>query len=306
MSFSKCLFIAAASVAMTGVAFADDPPADPPAGGDAGTPPPPDGSVAAPPAAATGGLPALTNAKGKILVTGSTATINLSTDAVGKPISLAPAVYYGISDKLTVGLTHDGGNTMWNPRPAFRTITIVEPITGTAVTAAAGAGICLTGEENGCNKLYDNVGADALFSLAAGKFSAAAHGGIDVFSIDEGTLALRAGLLGRYELAPKMALTFDPRIVIPLTDRDFLGESIDVPVHFWYMANDKLGVYGSTGIAGAFDGFGDTFTVPLGAGAMYKLNEQMGVGGNFFFLNLLGNEGGTDARALGLNFLWHN
>lgn len=305
MSLSKCLFIAAASVAMTGVAFADDPPADPAAGE---TPaPPPDGTAATPPAAAApGAMPALTNAKGKIVVTGSTATINLSTDAVGKPISLAPAIYYGVSDKLTVGLTHDSGNTMWNPRPAFRTFTIVEPITMTTITAAGGSGICLTGEENGCNKVYDNVGADVLFGLATGKFSAAAHGGVDVFSIDEGTLVLRAGLLGRYELAPKMALTFDPRIVIPLTDRDFLGESIDVPVHFWYMANDKLGVYGSTGIAGAFDGFGDTFTVPLGAGAMYKLNDKMGVGGNFFFLNLLGNDGGTDARALGLNFVWQN
>lgn len=305
--FSKLFFLAAAAgAAMTNVALADEAKPD-----ETAPTPPPDGSMPAPAvkvdATAATGMPGLTVPKGKILIAGSTLVINMSTDAVGKPITLAPSVSYGVSDDLTVGLTHDGGNTMWNPRPGLRTITIANPlVTGESITAAAGAGICLTGEENGCNKFYDNVGVDALFNVAKGKFSAAVHGGVDVFSIDQGTLTLRAGLLGRYDLGPKMALAFDPRITVPLTDRDVLGEAIDIPVHFWYMANDKLSVFGSSGIAGPFDGFGDAFTVPLGAGAMFKVNEKMAVGGNFFFLNLLGSNGGADARALGGNFVWHN
>ena len=45
--------------------------------------------------------------------------VNMSADAVGKPFSIAPDIYYGVSDKLSVGLTHD-------------------------------TGLCLAGEENGC------------------------------------------------------------------------------------------------------------------------------------------------------------
>lgn len=243
---------------------------------------------------------------GHILIAGSTLNINLSADAVGKPISLAPAVYYGVSNKLVVGLTHDGGSTPISPRPGIRVISItipnpIDPTMSTTVTGAGGAGICLTGEDNGCGKVYDNVGADALFSVAEGKTALAVHGGLDVFSFDPNLLLqLRAGVLGSFAASDKLSIVFDPRISIGLTERDFNKESIDVPVWAWFKVNPKIGAYVHTGIAGPLDGFGDAFRVPVNVGGTFQANDKLGIGADFSFLNLLGKGSTADARMLGL------
>lgn len=304
----KALFIAVSSLATTGVALAqgegdeeeatEEAPSDdaapeemPEAGGDG------DGG------AAPGAGPApLTLGAGKIVIGGSTVNINLSADAVAKPFSLAPSVWYGVNEKLTVGLTHDGGSTQWTPRPALRTFTI--DVLGTPFTAAAGAGICLTGEENGCPKVYDNVGVDALYALKEGKFSLAAHPALDIFSFDPFALSLRAGVLGRYMASDKIAVVFDPRLKIGLTERDFNKEALDIPVWLWYAVNDKVGAYVHTGISGPLDGFGDAFSIPVQVGANFTVNEKLTAGADFSFLNLLGKGSTADSRALGLRVIY--
>jgi hypothetical protein len=290
---SKVLMIAAASLAMTGIALAEEPAATEPAPADA-TPAPAEPAAAPAPAMAAPSATALTLGKGKIVIAGSTLNVNLSASAVGKPVSLAPSVNYGVSDKLTIGLSHDGGTTQFTPRPAV------------------GAGICVTGKDNGCGKVYNNLGIDALFSLAAGKFSVAAHPGLDIRSLDPLTMSLRVGVLGRYEVAPKVAIVFDPRLSIGLNKRDgatdpttgiTIGgnkEQLDIPVYAWFVASDKLGAYVSTGINGPLDGFGDAFTVPVGVGATFKASEKLSVGGDFFFFNLLGKNSSADFRFLGI------
>lgn len=292
----KALFIAATSIATTGIAFAQDadPPADPPV---EATPPPTTDAAAAAPA----GLPSLTLGKGKILIAGSTLNINLSADAVGKPVSIAPSIWYGVNEKLTLGVTHDGGSTQWSPRPAFRTISIPAAPPLPAITASAGAGICLTGEENGCNKVYDNIGIDALYGLKHGKFSLAAHPALDVFSFDPFALKLRVGVLGRYMATDKVAIVFDPRIGFGLTERDAGNkEVLDIPLWVWFSVNEKLGAYVSTGINGPLDGFGDAFSVPLQVGASFMVNAKLTAGLDFAFTNLIGKNGDADGRALGL------
>lgn len=318
---SKTLFVAAALLAApVSSALAQDAPPDgeQPAGGEGGegmggegmggeemgggeaapvdaTQPPPD-TGAAP--AAMGAGPSLVVEKGKIQIMGSTLNINLSSDAVAKPVFLAPAVYYGVNEKLSVGLTHDSGTTMWTPRPGLRFTTI--DILGTPVQVAAGSGICITGEENGCPKVYDNIGLDALYSIKAEKFSLAAHGGLDVFSFDPMILQLRAGVLGRYMASDKIGIVFDPRVRIGLTERDFNKEAVDIPVWFWFHANEQLAAYVHTGLSSTFENFGDNLIVPVGVGANYSVNDKLMVGGDFHFVNLLGEGGTADARILGI------
>ncbi len=289
---SKLFMIAAASMAMTGTALAEDAPAtvegeaavgvevsgEATVDAGAGTTPAVTGEMDV-----EAGVAGLTLGAGKIVIAGSTFNMSLSKDAVAKPFSLAPSVWYGVSDKLTVGLTHDRGTTMLTPRPI------------------PGAGICLAGKENGCGKVYNNIGVDALFALAAGKFSVAAHPGLDILSFsDPSVIALRVGVLGKYEIAPKIAIAFDPRISIGLTERDLNKESIDIPFFLWFAASEKIGAYVSTGIAGPLDGFGDAFVVPVGLGANFKASEKLSIGGDFLFGNLLGNGSSADSRALGL------
>ena len=308
---SKLLFAATAALALpASTAFAQDggdPATDPTATGTEGTEagaetpvPPADPAMGdpAPDPTSAATVSALTLGAGKILIAGSTVNIGLFPDNAGKPISLAPSVWYGVNEKLTIGVTHDGGATMWTPRPALR-FTVID-IGGIQVPAAAGAGICVTGEDGGCPKVYDNVGLDALFGLKNEKFSLAAHPGLDVFSFDPLVLQLRLGVLGRYAVNDKINLVFDPRIAIGLTERDFNKERIDIPVWFWFQANPQLGVYAHTGINGSLDGFGDTYAVPLQLGGNFAVNQQLTVGADFSFVNLLGNGGGTDAKMIGL------
>ncbi len=294
---SKVLMIAAASMAMTGTAFADDPAPD--AGGGAS------GEASAGAGASVGaggatvgagaevgvegnamvaGANSLTLGAGKILIAGSTFNMSLSAGAVGKPFSLAPSLYYGVSDKLTLGVSHDGGTTTFSPRPA------------------PGAGICLAGKKNGCEKPYNNIGFDALFGLAQGKFSVAAHPGVDILRISDPLLvSLRLGVLGRYEVAPKFAIVFDPSLRLGLTKRD-LGnkEFLNVPVYAWIVATPKVGVYATTGIAGPTSGFGDGYTIPVGAGATFASSEKLSIGADFLFTNLAGKGSSADGRALGV------
>ncbi len=302
---SKILF-AATLVAAPMTAFAQDPPADPATGdgtgeptGDAtgdGTTPPV--TTEAPMDAAPATMPGLTLMKGKIVIGGETLNIGLFPDNVGKPISIAPSIWYGVSDKLTVGVTHDGGTTMWTPRPALGFAT--GSILGVPVVLPSGVGICVSGEEGFCGKVYNNISVDGLFSIKAEKFSLAAHPALDVSNFDPLILSLRVGVLGTYSASEKITVAFDPRIKIGLTERDFNKEAIDVPVWLWYHLNEKMGVAVNTGISGPLDGFGDAFFVPVGLNFTYKANEKLSVGGDFSFLNLIGKNGSADSRMLGL------
>src|SRR5262249_36536911 len=67
--------------------------------------------------------------------------INASNDHVGKPISIAPDLYYSATDRLQFGIVHQGPMG-WQALP--------------------GVGLCVTGTDNGCPHLYDNVGFDIM------------------------------------------------------------------------------------------------------------------------------------------------
>lgn len=297
---SKALFIAACSLATTGVAFAQDDAAEEPAPEE--MPPEPMGDDdATPPVDPPVDAPPLTLAKGKFVIAGSTLNISLSADAVGKPISLAPSVWYGVDDKITVGLTHDGGTTPWSPRPGVLSLPSVD-LMGNATTISIGRGICLTGDEGGCVSAYDNVGFDALYGLKQGKLTVAAHPGLDIVSFDPFALALRLGVLGRYMVDSKISIVFDPRLQLGITERDAGNkEGIDLPVWGWYAIDAKLSAYVHTGLGGVFDGFGDNFSIPLIVGGNYVVNEKLTAGVDLGFTRL---NDGVDGRVLGLRVVY--
>jgi hypothetical protein len=312
MKLSKILLAAAATAAMTGTAFADDPPADPNAGGASGTVEAgagvsvnPDGTPVAADANLAVGVYTkatwptafntrpITLAKGMVEIQGDI-FINLSKDNVFKPFAIAPDIYYGVDDKLTVGLTH-------------------------------GIGLCLTGEENGCAKVYNDFGLDALFMLQRKpNMEIAAHGGLDVNAIDPFTLALRVGALIKYTTG-KIGIFIDPAITIGITERDgavdpitmvAVGgnkETISLPIAVRFQSSDKLNVFGRVNLGGIstvnpqgggapFDGFGDAFAVGIAVGALFTVNPKLDVGGElvlpFLFGSDLANDIGVDARGL--------
>jgi len=299
---SKVLFTALAVTALGGTAFAQDPPEGAEGGGEAA--PEPEPAITEEP-----GTPEvfftkltwpqsfnerpLTLAKGMIEIRGDV-FVNLSKDAAGEPISIAPDVYYGVSDKLSVGLTHN-------------------------------LGICITGEDGGCAKVYNDVGLDALFSLKRDMaMELAAHVGLQANTLDPFALALRAGVSVKY-ITGKIGIYADPFLQIGLTEREPEAapmtialpnkEAIGIPVTIAYQANMKLNAFLRTGLSGfsvgsnvgaaPFDSFGDLYTIPVGIGALYAVSNKLDVGAVFNLPILVGGSAwedvsGVDARTLEL------
>jgi hypothetical protein len=212
----------------------------------------------------------LTLAKGMLEIGGDTVRINLSSDAVAKPIAFLPSIYYGVNDKLSVGIAH--------------------PVNG----------ICISGEENGCAKVYNDVAIDALYGLMTkGTFLLTAHGGIPISSLsDPFVMGINLGVLGQLTVS-KLAILFDPRITVGITERDAGNKQfIGVPVWFRYQVNPQLNPYLYTGIFGPTESFGDFYAIPIGVGVLYAVNNRLDVGGEFQFPNLAGKGSTADGRVL--------
>jgi hypothetical protein len=211
--------------------------------------------------------------------------IGLSKGAGGKPLSLPVDVYYGVNEKLTLGLTHSYG--------------VVQAV----LPYRPGLGICLSSEAY-CAKVYDNIGFDAIFQLMPGVIQLAGHGGLDVLSFDPMMLSLRLGVLFQAPLATNIAIMADPRIWIGLTERDFNKEALWLPLAVQFWINPMIRVSGRTNLGGPLEDFGDFYFGSLGAFAGFGLTDMIEAFVSFDFTNLYGKNGSADFRALviGANF----
>jgi len=255
-----------ALTSVVGVAAADDQDVTPISGA-------PDGLVAV--------SRGLQGPKGLLSVRVAVA-MNLSSDLVGKPISIAPDIYYSLSDKLQIGLIHTGP-MHWQTKP--------------------GAGLCVTGKDNGCPNVYDNVGFDAMYGLIySDKLHLSAHATFYVLSIDQSFTAVGLGLAGKYHFNDKVSLFFDPQVLPVLSDRDLLDDGLFVPLEVQLQAAEPTTVKLLTGINGSLQAFGDTYEVPVGIGIVQNISESLDVGVRFSFDNLLGKVpdgvGRADQRSL--------
>jgi hypothetical protein len=202
--------------------------------------------------------------------------INLSKGAAGEPISIAPDLYYGVSDKLQLGLLHTDP-TGWQSRP--------------------GVGLCLTGKDGGCPKAYDNIGFDLLYALGSGSFPISAHGSVFLDSFDPMTTHLALGVAGKAHFTDRVALLFDPKLAIALDSRDTNKDVLYVPLELQFQLAPPTILKVLTGIAGTTSGFGDTYQVPLGLGLLQNLNKHFDLGARFSFDNLLGKQPADVGRA---------
>jgi len=211
--------------------------------------------------------------------------INLSSDLAGKPISLAPDLYYSATDKLQFGLLHEGPMG-WQARP--------------------GVGLCLTGENNGCpNGVYDNVGLDMMYGVAFGDFHMSTHTSLFVSSFDPKWLMnLALGAAAKVHLGTRFALLLDPKVAIALTERDTQDDAIYIPVELQLQAGASTTLKLLTGLSGGLSTFGDSYEIPVGFGVLQNLTRHFDLGLRFSFDNLLGHEttgvGRADTRSLAL------
>lgn len=211
--------------------------------------------------------------------------IDLTKDAVGKPISLAPDIWYGVTDDLTLGLVHSTTGS-------------------TGLLGGVGDSLCLTGKDNGCEHLYKNVGLDARVRLMA---PLSFDGGIYINDIDPFQLAIKLGLDGRWRFG-KAYIEATPNIFIGLTNRgdDMTvsgrnGETLVIPVTGAYEVVDHLTLALQVGAVIPFENTGDTYRIPLSIAGRYQINDNLGVGLAFTLLGVAGGDAlphGIDGRVL--------
>lgn len=208
--------------------------------------------------------PGLTLPKGKINVAVNV-EINMSADKVGKPISISPDVSYGVTPDLTVAVVHS-----------------LYALTG--FRARAGGGLCVTGTDNGCANLYDNVGVEGWYSVARGPTSVAVGGGFHAISLDVGIYDVKVGAKLRHVMG-KIGVHVLPTVLVAATKRDDVGkDSLWVPVLATYKATRELTVGLGTGIKALdLSAFGDTWEVSLGAVATYAIDPATTVGASWIF-----------------------
>lgn len=244
------------------------------------------------PTASAAGVERLTLPKGR-LVLDAALTINLSDGAVGKPISISPDLWYGVDDKLTVGLVHTAAGS-------------------TGFLGGVGGSLCLSGSDNGCADVYNNVGLEARYELKPGtpELSWVLDGGVYALATDPFTLAVKLGAIGRWH-KDKLAVEASPNLFIGVTERTSggeggttevttNGETLYLPVTGIYTVAPKIAVAAQLGLVLPFEETGDTYRVPLSLGAHYTVDESIVANVAFSLPALIGGGEGTgaDARVL--------
>jgi hypothetical protein len=213
--------------------------------------------------------------------------INTSKGSVGKPVSLAPDIYYAVTDSLQLGLLHNGPMG-WLTRP--------------------GAGICFNGKPSCPNGIYDNVGFDALYGLAFGDFHFSLHGSYYVLSFSGDTpMQVALGAASKLHFGDNFAIFLDPQFGIAVNSRDTNKDMFYMPLELQYQVVPPVSFKLLTGVLGQLSAFGDTYQVPVGLGVIGNISEAIDLGLRFSFDNLLGHipPGSTRTTLSSLSALMH-
>ena len=124
--------------------------------------------------------------------------MNLSSGAAFKPVSITPDLWYGVNDDVTIGLVHSG-------------------VGATGFLDGVGNSLCITGSDNGCGHVYNNVGLDGRIRITK---PWAVDVGLFINSIsDPFQLAAKLGIDGRWTWN-KVSLELQPSFFLGLTNRE--------------------------------------------------------------------------------------
>jgi hypothetical protein len=227
----------------------------------------------------------LTLATGMIGISGNLVA-DISTNNWGKPIWLTPHVYYGVSDKLTVGVTGNPQADFFPSRGGFclSSAAYCEPAGGKAI-------------------IPNNLSLDLLFSFnRAAMMEVAFHGGLDLVAIDPFAAAARAGLLFKVRFNEMVALMADPSVRAGITQRDAGNtEFLSVPIRVGAQLHPQLNAGLITGVTGFLRNFADSYQVPVGLSMLAALNERIDAAFNLTFPAVVAAGGSSfDFRSVAL------
>ncbi len=235
--------------------------------------PAPEVAVPAPVAAPAGEAGSLTLPAGAFQGT-LPVVLNLSKDAVLKPVWIPLDLRYGVTNELTVFVAH----------------------TAMGQSLASGGGVCLGGTDRNCTKFYNSLAIGGLYSLLnSSGLELAGLVALDLRSLDPMYLAADVGVSLRYVAAP-LTVTVTPIFGIGLNKRDENNkEMISVPVQVAFQATPELNVFLDSGIISPTKDFGDNYVVPVGIGAGYAVQPGLTVGAEFMLTSVVTGKPNNEA-----------
>lgn len=196
-----------------------------------------------------------------------TAEVNLSTRAIGEPISLAPDIWYGVDDRLTLGVVHSAG--------ALSQLEV-------------GGGVCVGGAAHGCEQAYSESGVDGRWSIVAGEWSAAARVRVVVRRWSPILPSVRLGALARWQRG-RVSITADPYLQLGLAHIDQGNRNqIQLPVWLAIAPGARWSVYLHTGVGGEIAVFSDAWAVPIALGARVSITPRVDLAAEGGFVRALG------------------
>jgi hypothetical protein len=203
---------------------------------------------------------------GKFFVQGF-AEVSLSKDAAFEPFSIAPDLWYGVSDLITVGLLHSARAS-------------------TGLYGGVGNGLCLTGEEGGCPDVYGNIGIDGRYHFYRGSgITLSAEGGLFAGPFDPFTAALKLGVVGRWQ-SGSLAVDLAPNVFVGLSEREpeegvdvAIGtnnkETLHLPLTALYLLSTQIGLAFQLGAVVPVEDAGELYTFGVSIGGQYMLSSRM-------------------------------
>ena len=193
--------------------------------------------------------------------------VNLSKNAVAKPVFIPIDLRFGVTDQLEIFVNH--------------VIPGASPAMGSGPFPAAG--LCLGGTSRKCPKGYNNVNVGGQFSFVkASGFEAAGLLALQFkqFSPDM-LMAVDVGASVKYTISP-VSIRATPQVAISVNKRGPENkESIAFPVQIAVQAAPQIAAFLDTGLGGPVDHFGDFYIVPIGIGANVLVTHGIDVGAEF-------------------------
>ncbi len=194
-----------------------------------------------------------------------TGELELSAGKVGKPFDIAPDLWFGASDDVTIGVTESR-------------------YAATGFRGSAGSAVCLTGTANGCPAVFNNAGVEAWVAVVRGPLSLVVGGGPYAVSFERGFWDTKLGFKSRLRLGPLSVITM-PSVFFAVTGRDVSMQpnrnTLYLPVALAMQAQGATLAVGS-GVKGPLSNLGNEWQVPVGVSASYAVGN-VAIGAAFTF-----------------------
>lgn len=208
---------------------------------------------------------------------------NLQKGRYGRPLSLAPDLWFGLTARWTIGVVH-----------ANQSVDRID----------AGASFCIHQYASRCDAVYRGGGLEARWSWRTGALAVAPRARLLVRDLDPIKPAVTAGALIRWSHG-RFAVTTDPYLRVGLGNRgDGNRDALMIPIWLGIQPTCRWLISLHTGIDGELATWRDGWHVPFALGVRARATSAVDVGFEAGFSSLLGPQNNIKQRAVMVFAAW--